>query len=194
MNNGVRVRYVAVTPVAYKVGMTGFEPAASWSLTKRSTKLSYIPIWKLQWESNPLTGVLQTPPRPTRVGAISYRFRLMYHHILSYLLVPVARIELAMHRLKVCCHTTWLHEHKNGAYSITLLCRTILLNLSEFFKGTGSPPCQVGAPGWTRTTGVSLWRIYSPLQSPLCIPTHIKVPWVCCYAKRTSHYPTRTRT
>ena len=42
----------------------------------------------------------------------------MYHHILSYLLVPVARIELAMHRLKVCCHTTWLHEHMvdNGGF------------------------------------------------------------------------------
>lgn len=26
------------------VGMTGFEPAASWSQTKHSTKLSYIPI------------------------------------------------------------------------------------------------------------------------------------------------------
>ena len=48
--------------------MTGFEPAASWSLTKRSTKLSYIPIERFQWESNPLTRVLQTHPRPTRVG------------------------------------------------------------------------------------------------------------------------------
>ncbi len=28
------------------VGMTGFEPAASWSQTKRSTKLSHIPIIK----------------------------------------------------------------------------------------------------------------------------------------------------
>lgn len=26
------------------VGMTGFEPATSWSQTKRSTKLTYIPI------------------------------------------------------------------------------------------------------------------------------------------------------
>ena len=26
------------------VGMTGFEPAASWSQTKRSTKLSHIPM------------------------------------------------------------------------------------------------------------------------------------------------------
>ena len=27
------------------VGMTGLEPAASWSQTKHSTKLSYIPIY-----------------------------------------------------------------------------------------------------------------------------------------------------
>ncbi len=27
------------------VGMTGFEPAASWSQTKRSTKLSHIPVY-----------------------------------------------------------------------------------------------------------------------------------------------------
>lgn len=34
------------------VGATGFEPAASWSRTKRSTKLSYIPKCR-GWESNP---------------------------------------------------------------------------------------------------------------------------------------------
>ena len=32
----------------------------------------------------------------------------------------------------------------------------------------------IGAPGWTRTTDVSLLGIYSPLPSPLGIPTHIK--------------------
>ena len=78
------------------------------------------PDERFQWESNPLTRVLQTHPRPTRIGTYidDYRFRLIYHHILSYLLVPVARIELAMHRLKVCCHTTWLHEHMvdNGGF------------------------------------------------------------------------------
>lgn len=72
----------------------------------------------------------------------------------------------------------------SDANSLTLLFRVVLLNLSEVLKGTGHnhqrpvhimPPCQVGAPGWTRTTDVSLWRIYSPLQSPLCIPTHIKL-------------------
>ena len=73
----------------------------------------------------------------------------MYHHILSYLLVPVARIELAIHRLKVCCHTTWLHEHKKcggrvvdttlplatglAQYSYPFI-RAILLNLSEFLS------------------------------------------------------------
>ena len=31
------------------VGMTGFEPAASWSQTRRSTKLSYIPIITPPW-------------------------------------------------------------------------------------------------------------------------------------------------
>ena len=36
------------------VGKTGFEPATSWSQTKRSTKLSYFPkIWRAQEESNP---------------------------------------------------------------------------------------------------------------------------------------------
>ncbi len=30
-----------------KVGATGFEPATSWSQTKRSTKLSYAPRWKM---------------------------------------------------------------------------------------------------------------------------------------------------
>ena len=30
-----------------------------------------------------------------------------------------------------------------------------------------------GGPGWTRTNDVSTSRIYSPLQSPLCILTHI---------------------
>lgn len=44
----------------------------------------------------------------------AYHFRLMYHHILSYLLVPVAGFEPTMHGLKVRCHTTWLHEDKNG--------------------------------------------------------------------------------
>ena len=35
-----------VLPLNYTcmVGKTGFEPAASWSQTKRSTKLSYFPI------------------------------------------------------------------------------------------------------------------------------------------------------
>ena len=37
------------------VGMTGFEPAASWSQTKRSTKLSHIPIERrfYDWTAKP---------------------------------------------------------------------------------------------------------------------------------------------
>ena len=31
--------------VSYMVGVTGFEPAASWSRTKRSTKLSHTPVF-----------------------------------------------------------------------------------------------------------------------------------------------------
>jgi hypothetical protein len=31
-------------PARTKIGATGFEPATSWSQTKRSTKLSYTPI------------------------------------------------------------------------------------------------------------------------------------------------------
>ena len=31
----------------YLIGVTGFEPATSWSQTKRSTKLSYTP--NIQW-------------------------------------------------------------------------------------------------------------------------------------------------
>lgn len=35
------------------VGKTGFEPATSWSQTKRSTKLSHFPIrWRTQEDSN----------------------------------------------------------------------------------------------------------------------------------------------
>ncbi len=37
------------------VGKTGFEPATSWSQTKRSTKLSYFPKkkWRAQEDLNP---------------------------------------------------------------------------------------------------------------------------------------------
>lgn len=37
------VRPVGGSSIIYLVGMTGLEPAASWSQTKHSTKLSYIP-------------------------------------------------------------------------------------------------------------------------------------------------------
>jgi hypothetical protein len=35
--------------LSYQVGATGFEPAASWSRTKRSTKLSYAPSVFARW-------------------------------------------------------------------------------------------------------------------------------------------------
>ncbi len=36
------------------VGKTGFEPATSWSQTRRSTKLSYFPkTWRTQEDLNP---------------------------------------------------------------------------------------------------------------------------------------------
>ena len=36
--------YISITLDACVVGMTGFEPAASWSQTKRAAELRYIPI------------------------------------------------------------------------------------------------------------------------------------------------------
>ena len=79
---------------------------------KRITKFSYTQIWTVGRESNPLTMVLQTNPRPTRIlpALLTYRFRLMYHHILSYLLVPHLGVEPSVPRLKVSCHTAWLME------------------------------------------------------------------------------------
>jgi hypothetical protein len=41
-------------------------------------------------------------------------------------------------RLTVLCVTNYTNETLNCVYSLTLLFHTILLNLSEFFKGTGS--------------------------------------------------------
>ncbi len=42
-----RLRFYHLTTLAYKklVGKTGFEPATSWSQTRRSTKLSYFPMY-----------------------------------------------------------------------------------------------------------------------------------------------------
>ena len=34
------------------VGMTGFEPATSWSQTRRTTKLCYIPNYKYNFNTN----------------------------------------------------------------------------------------------------------------------------------------------
>ena len=57
--------------------------------------------------------------------------------------------------------------------------------LGQFVAGTIQPP-QIqmlvnifspflnGGKGWSRTIGVSLSRIYSPLQSPLCAPSQIQ--------------------
>jgi hypothetical protein len=37
---------MAIGLVLWKIGVTGFEPATSWSQTTRSTKLSYTPnLW-----------------------------------------------------------------------------------------------------------------------------------------------------
>ena len=51
------------------VGMTGFEPAASWSQTKRSTKLSHIPILMVGVKGiEPLASALSAP----RSNLLSY--------------------------------------------------------------------------------------------------------------------------
>ena len=50
---GIEPTYLAwkasVLPLNYTrgVGVTGFEPATSWSQTRRSTKLSYFPKYKI---------------------------------------------------------------------------------------------------------------------------------------------------
>ena len=101
LNNGVRVRYVAITPVAYMVWVAGFEPATSCSLSKRATKLHHTQIWTHRWESNPLTQVLQTCPRPTRICAMCGKCRLFFNepNVLHNLIKKIFNTEHILHRI-----------------------------------------------------------------------------------------------
>jgi hypothetical protein len=47
LRNGWRVPVATDLVIAIQIGVTGFEPATSWSQTTRSTKLSYTPVRRL---------------------------------------------------------------------------------------------------------------------------------------------------
>lgn len=71
------------------VGVTGFEPATSWSRTRRAPNLRYtpesgtsacrlkpeVPLWRRVWDLNPRIAVLQTAALPLRQPAAIWRFK-----------------------------------------------------------------------------------------------------------------------
>ena len=71
------------------VGKTGFEPATSWSQTKRSTKLSYFPIKKIKLFKNGAPKRIRTP-NPLIRSQVFYPIELW-----AQMAVPT-RLELAI--------------------------------------------------------------------------------------------------
>ena len=70
-----------VLPLNYTrkmVGKTGFEPATSWSQTKRSTKLSYFPIKRIKLFKNGAPKRIRTP-NPLIRSQVFYPIELQAH-------------------------------------------------------------------------------------------------------------------
>ncbi len=70
------------------VGVTGFEPAAFWSRTKRSTKLSHTPkknsIKNTVTKSREYAQIFEPNALPVRCPKFSIRYRsLLYHFIIE---------------------------------------------------------------------------------------------------------------
>ena len=96
------------------VGKTGFEPATSWSQTKRTAKLCYFPIYINKNYFKKMVHSKGIEPL-TFWFVAKHSIQLSYECITTFFLKMVApdRIELSTPGFSVLCSTDWATEPHN---------------------------------------------------------------------------------